>query len=407
MGRPSKNGAKAEGVQNKNGMLYLTFNVSSIKDGKKTNKTKWVKTGLKTTRENINKAILMRNNMLAGMHQSTILDPNITFKEFIPIFLEEKKLSIADTTYAAYLHKAKHIETHFENVKVKQLREMDIIEFLDQLFIVNDLRTRTVKDIKTLFALIMDFAILRGLISDNPVKKVTLNRRLAAEHESTKELSDTFFSYKQANLFLNISKEHELYPLFHTTLCFGLRREEVLGIKWNAIDLDNGILRIQHTVTKGTTVNRRDATKTASSRRKYPMAPDQIEMFKKIKETEKKNREKFGKSYKKNDYVFKHEDGSLYYPEYPSDAFKKIVLSNSNLPQSMTFHGLRASCVSILVHQGFDVKSIQQWVGHKTIETTLKYYAKSKEMDSKIEILGTMIDMIPIFTSGLYLDNEN
>ncbi len=71
-----------------------------------------------------------------------------------------------------------------------------------------------------------------------------------------------------------------------------------------------------------------------------------------------------------NDYVFKHADGSLYYPDYPTKAFRKIIKKIQELPQRITFHGLRSSCVSILVRQNMDVKSIQKWVGHTDIDTT-------------------------------------
>ena len=87
--------------------------------------------------------------------------------------------------------------------------------------------------------------------------------------------------------------------------------------------------------------------------------------------------------YQENDYIFKHADGSLYYPDYPSKAFRKIIKKLPEWPQGITFHGLRSSCVSILVHQGMDVKSIQKWVGHRDLDTTLRIYAKVKEKEAK------------------------
>ncbi|MBQ7677427.1 MAG: tyrosine-type recombinase/integrase [Lachnospiraceae bacterium] len=64
------------------------------------------------------------------------------------------------------------------------------------------------------------------------------------------------------------------------------------------------------------------------------------------------------------------------------------------MPQRITFHGLRTSCVSILVHEKFDVKRIQKWVGHADIETTLKIYAKVKDKEAKQEILSGMENII-------------
>lgn len=73
------------------------------------------------------------------------------------------------------------------------------------------------------------------------------------------------------------------------------------------------------------------------------------------------------------------DDGHLYTPDYFSKSFKKVVRRNPNLDDSLTLHSLRASCVSILVHNGMDIKDIQEWVGHKDIQTTLNLYARTNE----------------------------
>ena len=56
----------------------------------------------------------------------------------------------------------------------------------------------------------------------------------------------------------------------------------------------------------------------------------------------------------------------------------------------------RSSCVSILVHRGMDVKSIQKWVGHADIDTTLKIYAKVKDKEAKKEISDAMTGIISL-----------
>ena len=201
---------------------------------------------------------------------------------------------------------------------------------------------------------------------------------------------------EEAQYFLSKVKDHELYELFYLTLFFGLRREEILGLRWSAIDLNNKTMSINHTVTKGTIVNRTNTTKTASSAREYPLTDEQVEMFSQLKDKEKTNRKLFGNSYFDNDYVFKHADGSLYYPDYPTKAFRKIIKKIQELPQGITFHGLRSSCVSILVRQNMDVKSIQKWVGHTDIDTTLRIYAKVKDKEAKREISDAMNGIIPL-----------
>ena len=91
-----------------------------------------------------------------------------------------------------------------------------------------------------------------------------------------------------------------------------------------------------------------------------------------------------------------HIDGTPYYPDYPTKSFHKIINSIPELPQKIKLHGLRTSCVSILVHEGMDVKSIQKWVGHKDINTTLKIYAKVKEKEAKQQISNAMTNVLPL-----------
>ncbi len=98
--------------------------------------------------------------------------------------------------------------------------------------------------------------------------------------------------------------------------------------------------------------------------------------------------------YKESDYIFKYPDGKLYHPDYPYNELKRILKKVPELPQGMDFHGLRRTCVSILVHQGKDIKSIQDWVGHDDVNTTLSTYAKVKAKDAKQEVLEAMNGII-------------
>ena len=336
------------------------------------------------------------------LNQNTLnaTDPNILVPDYVKLFLQKKKREVSDTTYAAYEHKVRRISESFQSTKLKDLKEPMIESFLDALFDVHHASPRTVKDIKVLFGSILEQAIKDGLISHNPVKEVVINKSLADKYATIKNVDDDFFSFEEAQQFLNAAKDHELYELFYFTLFFGLRREESLGLRWSAIDFKNKTMQINHTVTIGTTVTRKNTTKTTSSARTYPLSDVQILMLLQLKKKEAENRRLCGNGYYESDYIFKHVDGSLYYPDYPTKAFGKIIKKHPELPQHITFHGLRSSCVSILVHRGYDIKSIQKWVGHADIDTTLRIYAKVKERDAKKEISDGMTDIIQIKDYG-------
>ena len=395
MSRPKKNGKRAFGIQGRSGHLYIITSRSVIKDGLKKTEKVWIATGLEDNAENVKKAVEMRKNLLNSVVTS-LTDRNISMSDYINQFLNIKKRELSDSTYSSYCHRAGHIKQYFGKVRVRDINEALIEHFLDNLFVQHHLQQRTVKDIKVLFGNILEEAFNEGLIPYNPVKKVVINKNLAAKYSKERKTDDEFFSYEEAQLFLFKAKNHELYELFYLTLFFGLRREEILGLRWSAIDFKNKTMSINHTVTKGTTVNRSNTTKTISSARDYPLNDEQLEMFRKLKEKENANRVFFGNTYVENDYIFKHIDGTLYYPDFPTKKFNKLIKQHPELPQDITFHGLRSSCVSILVHRGMDVKSIQKWVGHADIDTTLRIYAKVKDKESKKEVSEAMNGIIPL-----------
>ena len=392
MARKKRDGKRATGIQSKKGYLYIVISEADIKNGIKCVKKIWISTGLVDNTENIKLASEQRSKLLSNKSIS-YLSSNVSLSDYIDFYLEKKRREVSDTTYAAYFYRAKHIKDFFKDIKVKEINDSLVEKFLDNLFTKFEVQPRTVKDIKVLFGNVMDSAVQAGIISINPVKKVVINKNLAARYLREKNNDDEFFSFEEAQRFLKIVESHELYELFYLTLFFGLRREEVLGIKWSSIDLKQKTMTINHTVTKGTSINRTNATKTESSARVYPLNNDQVHMFEELKKKERKYQAIFGNGYYKSDYIFKHPDGTLYYPDYPTKAFKKILQNYPDLPQGITFHGLRSSCVSILVHKNLDVKSIQKWVGHADIDTTLKIYAKVKDKAAKQEISKSMSDI--------------
>lgn len=394
MARKRKDGRRAEGIQGKKGRLYYIITQEEVIDGKKISKRVWCATGLPDKDENISKAVEMREKRLSSAGSALSVDREVPMKTYVNLYLAKKRRTIADTTYSGYFYRGNRIIDFFDEIKVRSVSKVNVEQFMDHLITDCESQERTVKDIKTLLSGIMDQAVKDGLIAINPVKEATMNKTLVLKHAKVKNDDDDFFSFKEAQLFLAIAESHELYELFFVTLFFGLRREEVLGLRWSCVDFDAKEFRVNHTVTKGMTVNRVNSTKTATSARTYPLTEEQVKMFKHLKAKETENRDLFGSAYHDNDYIFKHEDGSLYYPDYPTKAFGKLIKAHPELPQGITFHGLRKSCVSILVHEGYDVKRIQKWVGHADIDTTLKIYAKVKDKEAKQEILNGMNNII-------------
>ena len=396
MARKKKDKKRATGIQAKNGYLYISSDEYKIVEGKRVRKQTWITTGLKDTEENVKLAIEQRRKLIELKNkQAVLVDRNIDMEKYTEMFLEKSERTLADTTYSTYLQRSKHIRDHFSGIRVKDITTDMINTFFDGLLTKeNPLAERTVRDIRQLLGKIMRKAVDDGIIAYSPVEKATINKDLLRTTAKEKQVDDKFFSYEEAQRFLDGVENNRWYEFFYFVLFFGLRREEALGLKWGAIDFNRKEMIINHTVTKGTKVNRVNAVKRDSSYRVFPLGDDQIAILEHLKKEEDRNRRLFGREYKENDYIFKNPDGSLYYPDSASNAFRKALRRMPDLPQHVTLHGLRSSCVSILVHENMDIKSIQNWAGHKDYETTLKHYAKVKDKEQKKEVANSMSRVI-------------
>lgn len=159
---------------------------------------------------------------------------------------------------------------------------------------------------------------------------------------------------------------------------YGLRREEVIGIKWNAIDFKDKTLTIRHTVGRGkidgvTQFIFKDRAKSDSGYRTLPLFDFIADILKVYKNKYEENKKLFGNTYVTDykDYVCLMENGELMKPGYLTQTFSK-VLDDNNL-RHIRLHDLRHSCGTLLVRKGVPLKDIQIWLGHSNFQTTLRY----------------------------------
>ena len=211
----------------------------------------------------------------------------------------------------------------------------------------------------------LNAAVKDDLISKNYCAFVTLPKKVKREY--------TFYTEEQINDMLFAIRDEQLYALIKFTCIYGLRRSEVLGLRWNSVDLSRNLITINHTVVSYKTRIEKNRTKNASSYRSFPLLPEIREMLIEMKANEKKNRMLFKSEYKDNDFVFKWDDGTPYRPDYITAKFRKM-LEKYDLPH-IRFHDLRHSCASLLISRGFGLKDVQEWLGHSDISVTANTYS--------------------------------
>lgn len=216
---------------------------------------------------------------------------------------------------------------------------------------------------------VLDYAVLYEDIKTNPALRIPLPKK----KKDGSEEREVFLTAEEAQKMLDTFQEEEIGPLVFTTLYYGLRKSEALGLRWSAVDFQKNTISINHVVVKNKTIIEKDTTKSYSSRRTYELLPEVREILLHLKQQQEENRAVFGSAYQENDYIFKWADGTMYRPDGITRTFQR-ALERHGL-KKMRFHDLRHSTASILVDKGWDINDIKEWLGHADIETTANIYA--------------------------------
>ncbi len=370
---------------NVKGNLYiqhgLYYVILSYKDSNNKRKQKWIPTGIpeKGNNKRLAKDKLeeVKRNYTKYISQEAILENSSESEQYFEVYLEEwlesYKTQIEENTYDSYKLHIRKIVEYFSGrkIKLKDLKPCDIQKFYDFLFKKN-LSGNSVLHYHANIHKALDTAVKLEIIPSNPASKVPRPKKnqFVGDHYTLDELN-TLFQH---------SKEDPLKIIILITSFYGLRRSEVLGLKWSVFDFENDTITIKHKAIEAIIDNKRtillkDKTKNKSSTRTLPLIPEIKESLQKHKKQIEHNKKIFGNTYhlEYEDYICVNEMGELFKPEYVSKHFS-LLLKKQNL-RHIRFHDLRHSCASLLLAQNVPMKLIQEWLGHSTYSTTANLYA--------------------------------
>lgn len=187
-------------------------------------------------------------------------------------------------------------------------------------------------------------------------------------------------SFEQAQRFLDTLAGHKWEALFELALATGLRRGEILALKWQDIDFDAGTLQVRRILSRVPTQseNRQHVyveaePKTHMSRRSVVIASFALEALEKHRANQAEEKQKAGQHWQNYDYVFCTSTGTHLNPNYIVDVFKKL-LQRAGLP-NLRFHDLRHSAATLLFKMKTHPKIVQELLGYSNISITLDIYS--------------------------------
>lgn len=299
---------------------------------------------------------------------------NLTLAEYLEQWLRDyAAINTAPRTYERYVELVRHhLTPGLGSIPLVSLKPNHI-----QAYYSNALQTgrrdgkgglsaRTVHHIHRLLFEALKYAFRYNMIVRNPAEAVDPPR------PEFKEMTST--DADGVNRLLQAVKDSYYHPLLFTAIYTGLRRSEVLALRWQNVDLDMATMSVTdtlHHMKDGRLIIRQPKSK--HSRRSIALSPALAILLRghKAKQVEVKNA--LGLELQDSDLVFCHPDGSPLRPNSISHGFRKIA-ARVGLP-ALRFHDLRHTHATLLLKQGVHPKIVSERLGHSSIAITLDTYS--------------------------------
>jgi len=186
-----------------------------------------------------------------------------SFADCFERWIDYKSAQIEITSAWGYKNRSKTIIEYFreKDTKIEKLQPKDLLNYCEwalengrrNIYSENTpagLSRRTVRDQLTLTKGFLNDAVVQGIITANPADKVQVPR---VKEDNTEEIA--YMDKEQSRAFLNYVQTvpifEKLYCITKMGICYGLRRSELLGLKWSTIDFGKGEIEINHTIVRG------------------------------------------------------------------------------------------------------------------------------------------------------------
>jgi integrase len=375
-------------LQDKGGRYYCVIN---YKDGEN-RRQKWIALGI-STKESKQKALKLMEEKRAEFESRMCLAGSTTyFVDYIEKWLNERKGVVQQTTWEGdetYVYR--HIIPYFEPLKLLlvDVKPIHIKQYYEYKYTQGRLDGKegglsisTLKKHALILKQSLDCAVLEEYIVSNPTAVV----KMPAKDIPVREKK--FLTLEEANEVIQAFQGHPLQAMIYVTLYYGLRKSEVLGLRWSSIDFRRNTLTINHSVVKvkGGSIAK-DQMKTASSYREYELIEDVRKVLLELRAAQEVNRRLFQSEYVDNDYIFKWENGKPFRPDTITRSVERH-LKAKGLPE-ITYHTLRHSTASILYDMGWDIMDIKHWLRHSSIDVTADIYThisnnRKKKLSQKL-----------------------
>lgn len=321
---------------------------------------------------------------------------------------KELKRGVKDSTFQNYVYMYEmFVMPTFGKKRVVQVQRSDIKRFYNGLVDQKVLKISTVDNIHNVLHQVFQVAVDDNYIRQNPTDRMLKELRVAHGHEIEKRKALTL---EQQELFFNYMKNtpqyRHWYPVFYIMANTGMRVGELTGLRWQDVDMENGIISVNHTLVY---YNHRDelgtyfsinTPKTEAGCREIPMVAGVKEAFEMIREYQQEaGIQSKARIDGYEDFIFVNKDGNMQHHGTLNKAIKRIcrdcndqvlleqgIESNPVLLPNFSCHILRHTFATRLCESGINIKVIQDVLGHVDVSTTMDIYVDVMNETKKREL---------------------
>lgn len=299
----------------------------------------------------------------AAIDQTLPADSSMTVEQFLTRWFEDHKAfggrdggPLRANTVRNYTTQLRlHIIPAIGSVRLDKLTPQHLSAIYRQI-LEKGLSRRRAEMAHRLLHVALDAAVRQGLIPRNPADMVTDRPR------SARDAKPPIITREQAQDILNAAKGSRAYIPLVIAFATGMRRGEVLGLRWQDLDLDRGLVHVRGQWQR----DGYQALKTSSNERTVPLPPSVVEILRHHRASQK--------VVSLSGWVCTGRFADQPFSAQWLDHYFAKIRDQLGLDKRLTVHSIRRSYATWLAESGVDPKTIASLLGHSTIRTTLEIY---------------------------------